>query len=98
MAQLDGVGLTLSGGGVSGYGVMLGFTSALELFILSHDIGECESFGGVSAGSILAALLAAGISPVEMMRAQLVRPNPTDFIGFNRSDFLEPNLRELAAT
>jgi predicted acylesterase/phospholipase RssA len=98
MTQLPRVGLTLSGGGASGFGVMVGFASALDLLFLSHDLTDFESFGGVSAGSILGAYFGAGISPLDVLQSTFIRPNPTEILPFRRSDFYQPNLGELAAT
>lgn len=98
MGRLAGVGISLGGGAATGYGLQLGFASALELFLLSHDVADFDTFAGISSGSILSAYLGAGISPLDIMQAQLLRPNPTEFVPFKWSDFFEPNFREIAET
>ncbi len=98
MAKLPGVGLTLSGGGARGVGTILGFTSALDLFLLSHDVTDLEYYSGVSAGSIIASVLAAGISPLEYVRAGAGRRRPGDLSTIRSRDILAPNFRELGGT
>lgn len=94
--RLKGVGLALSGGGATGAGTMLGFAAALDLFLLSHDVTDLESYSGVSAGAILAAYFAAGISPHDLVRAH-AGPPPHACVPFRQSD-LYVNWGEIAGT
>ena len=68
-------GLVLGGGGVLGAAWMIGALSALE----EHEGVDARHYDyivGTSAGSVVGALLAAGVT-VEELRSQELRP-PTD--------------------
>ena len=54
--------LVLGGGGVLGERWLMGVLAGIE-DATGFDLRECEYFVGTSAGSIVAARLAAGISP-----------------------------------
>lgn len=60
--------LVLSGGGISGGAFKLGGLQALSTFMLNRNIGEFDIYVGVSAGALLAAFLANGISPEELAK------------------------------
>ncbi|MDQ2783131.1 MAG: patatin-like phospholipase family protein [Actinomycetota bacterium] len=63
-------GLVLGGGGVLGAAWMVGALSALEEH-LGVDVRSCDEFVGTSAGSVLAALLTAGVGVGELRTHQL---------------------------
>jgi NTE family protein len=63
-------GLVLGGGGVLGAAWMVGALSALEES-LGTDLREVDAVVGTSAGSVVGALLAAGVSVAELCRHQL---------------------------
>jgi NTE family protein len=71
-------GLVLGGGGVLGAAWMVGALQALQ-DELGIDLREFEAFVGTSAGSVLAALLGAGVSV-------------TDLVNHQRGDRLESGL------
>jgi NTE family protein len=62
-------GLVLGGGGVLGAAWMVGALQALEEEI-GVDVREFDAFVGTSAGSILAALLGAGVSVSDLVNHQ----------------------------
>ncbi len=62
-------GLVLGGGGVLGGAWMVGALSALE-DSLGIDLREVDAIVGTSAGSVVAALLSAGVSVEELRRHQ----------------------------
>jgi NTE family protein len=62
-------GLVLGGGGVLGAAWMVGALQALQDEI-GIDVREFEAFVGTSAGSILAALLGAGVSVADLVNHQ----------------------------
>lgn len=66
-------GLVLGGGGVLGAAWMVGALTALEA---AHglDVREVDEIVGTSAGSVLAALLAAGVPVADLRRHQLAEP------------------------
>lgn len=66
-------GLVLGGGGVLGAAWMVGALSALE-DALGLDLRDVEAIVGTSAGSVVGALLAAGVSVEELRRHQLGEP------------------------
>jgi NTE family protein len=63
-------GLVLGGGGVLGAAWMVGALSALE-DALDTDLRRVEAIVGTSAGSVVGALLAAGVSVGELRQHQL---------------------------
>jgi NTE family protein len=62
-------GLVLGGGGVLGAAWMVGALQALQEEV-GVDLREFDAFVGTSAGSILAALLGAGVSVAELVNHQ----------------------------
>ena len=66
-------GLVLGGGGVLGAAWMVGALAALEES-LGVDLREVEAIVGTSAGSVVGALLAAGVGVDELRRHQLGEP------------------------
>src|SRR5262249_22053721 len=87
------VAICLAGGGIEGLLYELGVLRALEGFLDDRSIVDFDFFCGISAGAIIASLLANGIGPSEIMRAlegKSARIGP-----ITRWDLFEPNLREL---
>ncbi|MGN6613077.1 MAG: patatin-like phospholipase family protein [Angustibacter sp.] len=75
-------GLVLGGGGVLGAAWMVGALSAIE-DSLDVDLRDVEAIVGTSAGSVVGALLAAGVSVAELRRHQLGEPVGTGpLLGF----------------
>jgi len=80
--------LILGGGGIAGGMYELGALSALDDFIVSgRKSGEFDLYVGISAGSILAAFLANGITVREMCSAVLGQGNQGFFL--RREDIFE---------
>jgi hypothetical protein len=98
MGVLERVGVTLGGGGIRGCGSLGGFLSAVDLFLLSHDVTDFESFSGISAGAIVAAYLAAGISPHDYVRANMMGRRSGACNPVRRRDVYRPNWGELLST
>ena len=63
------MGLALAGGGPFGAIYEIGALCALEESLAGLDLTDCQGYVGVSAGGIIAASLANGISPRELCRA-----------------------------
>jgi NTE family protein len=63
------IGLALAGGGPLGAIYEIGALCALEESLAGLDLTDCQGYVGVSAGGIIAASLANGISPRELCRA-----------------------------
>src|SRR5204863_2090646 len=99
------VGMVLAGGAVSGGAFKAGGLRALdESFIRRRvpgqgvkpfGLGDFDVFVGLSAGSILAAVLAAGISPDELYR--ILRGTSETFEPFRPWHFMRPNAFEQLA-
>jgi len=68
-ASTPRIGLALAGGGPLGAIYEIGALCALEESLSGLDLTDCHGYVGVSAGGILAAGLANGISPRELCRS-----------------------------
>ncbi len=96
------VGLVLAGGAISGGAYKAGGLRALdELFKQRHTPGhgarrfsltDSDIFVGLSAGSVLAAVLSAGVTPDEVLRITLGISETYE--EFRRAQFMAPNWRE----
>ena len=62
------VALVLAGGAVSGGSFKIGGLKALNDYLSERKITDLDIYVGLSAGSILSASLASGITPDEMLR------------------------------
>jgi NTE family protein len=87
--------LVLCGGGVTGLTYEIGALRALDDLLVDHSVNDFDIFVGTSAGSIVSALLANGISPAAMAlgisgaSSDLRMPSPWSIY--------RPNLTEVAA-
>lgn len=95
--SLPRVSLALSSGGFGGAGGMAGFLSALDLFFGARPVTAIGHYTGVSAGSIIASFLAAGISPLDLVKT-LSGAADNEVRGWRPADLYRPNLAELAPT
>src|SRR2546423_10903630 len=60
--------LVLGGGGFTGAVYEIGALRALDLLSVNRTVNQFDVYVGTSAGAIVAALTANGITPEEMMR------------------------------
>jgi predicted acylesterase/phospholipase RssA len=87
------IALVLAGGAVSGGAFKVGGLKALNDFLVERKITDMDMFVGLSAGAILGASLAAGITPDEMIKVldgtstRLDQLRPFDFYHPNWSEF-----------
>lgn len=88
------IALVLAGGAISGGGFKLGGLKALDDFLVNRKTTEFDMYVGLSAGAFLAAPLASGVTPPEMLRS--IEGSSDEFTAFGASDFYQPNLREFA--
>ena len=89
------VALVLAGGAVSGGAFKVGGLKALNDFLVgSRQVTDLDIYVGLSAGSLLAAPLAAGISPDEMVK--VLEGSSKRFNQLRSIDFYHPNAREFA--
>jgi predicted acylesterase/phospholipase RssA len=97
------VALVLAGGAITGGAFKVGGLRALEeMFAYRKNPGaasapfgllDCDIFVGLSAGSVLASVLAAGISPDEILR--IVLGTSTAYEHFGPRDYMAPSFGEL---
>jgi NTE family protein len=86
------VALVLAGGAVTGGAFKVGGLKALDDLLVNRKTTDFDVYVGLSAGAFLAAPLAAGISPAEMIRS--LEGASDKFSMFRAADFYNPNLRE----
>jgi len=86
------VALVLAGGAISGGAFKVGGLQALDDFLVGRRVTELDIYVGMSAGSVLAVPLAAGISPREMGR--VLDGTSRRFDQLRPIDFYHPNFRE----
>ncbi|MBV8218586.1 MAG: patatin-like phospholipase family protein, partial [Solirubrobacterales bacterium] len=70
--------LVLGGGGFTGGVYEIGALRALDLLSVNRTVNEFDVYVGTSAGSFVAAAVANGVTPEEMMRV-IVQQVPTSF-------------------
>ena len=89
------VALVLAGGAVTGAAFKLGGLKALDDLLVNRKTTEFDTYVGLSAGAVLAAPLAAGVSPAEMVKS--LEGKSTEFTRLRMGEFYNPNLRDLIA-
>ena len=88
--------LVLGGGGFTGGVYEIGALRALDLLSVNRSVNQFDIYVGTSAGALIAALAANGITPEQMMR--IVNSQvPTPFRDINLDMLLRPNYKEYAA-
>ncbi len=96
MTEADNrVALVLGGGGITGGLYEIGALRALDLMLVDRRVHELDIYVGTSAGALIAAMCASGVTPDEMMRAATRDPS-SPFRDIGIRDLLSPNFRELA--
>jgi len=89
------IALVLAGGAVSGGAFKVGGLKALDDFLVGRKITDFDNYVGLSAGSILAVSLAAGITPDEMCKVldgtsdRMDQLRPFDFYNPNLAEFVQ---------
>src|SRR5258705_3211006 len=86
------IALVLAGGAVTGGAYKLGGLKALDDFLVNRKTTDFDIYVGLSAGAFLAAPLAGGVTPPEMLRA--LDGNSDDFTYLSPLDFYNPNLAD----
>src|SRR5580704_14975697 len=92
-ARQSKTALVLGGGGFTGGVYEIGALRALDLLSVSHTINQFDVYVGTSAGSLVAAAVANGITPEQMMQS-IVREGPEQLPDARASALLRPNYRE----
>jgi len=85
--------LVLGGGGFTGGVYEMGALRALDLLSVNRTVNEFDVYVGTSCGAFVAAAVANGVTPEEMMRV-IVQQVPTPFPDARMSSLLKPNYRE----
>src|SRR6059058_323211 len=80
--------LVLGGGGYE-----IGALRALDLLSVNRTVNQFDVYVGTSAGAFVAAAVANGVTPEEMMRV-IVQQVPTSFPDARVSALLKPNYSE----
>ena len=88
------IGIALAGGGPLGGFYELGALQALADCIQGLDLNDLHAYGGVSSGSMLAAGLANGLTPVDIGR--IVISNDSGHDPAHPGLFLRPDIGEYA--
>ncbi|MGI8414398.1 MAG: patatin-like phospholipase family protein [Solirubrobacteraceae bacterium] len=85
--------LVLGGGGFTGGVYEIGALRALDLLSVNRTVNQFDVYVGTSAGSFVAAAVANGVTPEEMMRV-IVEQGPAPFPDARVSSLLKPNYKE----
>ncbi len=85
--------LVLGGGGFTGGVYEIGALRALDLLSVNRTVNQFDVYVGTSAGSFVAAAVANGVTPEEIMRV-IVQQVPTPFPDARISALLKPNYTE----
>src|SRR3984885_14730278 len=85
--------LVLGGGGFTGGVYEIGALRALDLLSVNKTVNQFDVYVGTSAGSFVAAAVANGVTPEEMMRV-IAQQVPTPFPDARVGALLKPNYRE----
>src|SRR6201994_4865467 len=88
--------LVLGGGGFTGGVYEIGALRALDLLSVNRTVNEFDVYVGTSAGAFVAAAVANGVTPEEMMRV-IVQQVPTSFPDARVSALMRPNYREFVS-
>src|SRR5882757_10541786 len=83
--------LVLGGGGFTGGVYEIGALRALDLLSVNRTVNQFDVYVGTSAGSVIAAMAANGVTPEEMMRV-VNQQVPTPFRDIDLNTLLRPNL------
>jgi len=86
--------LVLGGGGFTGGVYEIGALRALDLLSVNRTVNEFDVYVGTSVGAFLAAAVANGVTPEEMMRV-IVQEGATPFPEPRVGMMLKPNYREI---
>ena len=86
----------LGGGGFTGAVYEIGALRALDLLSVNRSVNQFDVYVGTSAGALVAALTANGVTPEQMMRV-VNNQVPTPFRDINLDMLLRPNYREFIA-
>lgn len=84
--------LVLAGGGITGAVYEIGALRAVNDMLIDHTVNDFDIFVGTSAGSLVAAMLANGMTPQEMMLS--IDNSHPEIRGIGVDDIFQSNLTE----
>ncbi len=87
------IALCLAGGGIEGLLYEVGVLRAVDHFLQDRKLIDFDMFFGISAGSVIGAFLANGLSPQEI--ADGLRHGTDRLDQMTRGDIFDPNFREI---
>jgi NTE family protein len=93
--QRSKTALVLGGGGFTGGVYEIGALRALDLLTVNRTVNDFDVYVGTSAGSFVAAMIANGLTPEEMMRV-VDHQRPTPFPDLDLGNLLRPNVAGFA--
>ncbi len=93
-AEPGKIALCLAGGGIEGMFYEIGVLRALDAALDGGSITDFDVFSGISAGSVIAALLANGVRPAEI--ADALHGRESRIAPVTRAMLFNPNLGEVA--
>ncbi len=85
--------LVLAGGGITGAVYEIGALRAIDDMLIDHSVNDFDIYVGTSAGALIAAMLANGLTPEEMMQG--ITDSHPEFRGIQAQDLFQSNLWEL---
>jgi NTE family protein len=85
--------LVLGGGGFTGGVYEIGALRAIDLLAVNRTVNDFDVYVGTSAGAFVAASVANGVTPEEMMRV-IVQQTPSPFPDVGVNSLLTPNYGE----
>jgi len=88
--------LVLGGGGFTGGVYQIGALRALDLLAVDRNVNQFDVYVGTSAGSLIAALAANGVTPEQMMRV-VNDQVPQPFRDVSLDMLMRPNYREFVS-
>ncbi len=86
------IALVLAGGAITGGTFKVGGLKALNDFLVNKKVTDFDTYVGVSAGSIIAALLSNGVTPEEVLK--MLDGSSNHFKQLSPFDIYWPNFRE----
>ncbi len=100
----DRVALVLAGGGITGAVYEIGALRALNDLLVDRSVNDFDIYVGTSAGALVGALLANGLTPEEMVLSlegehpEIRSIAPRDTLSFNYGSLLQWSTRRLPRT
>jgi NTE family protein len=94
--QRSKTALVLGGGGFTGGVYEIGALRAIDLLAVNRTVNDFDVYVGTSAGAFVAASVANGVTPEEMMRV-LVQHTPSPFPDVGVNSLLTPNYLDFIA-